>query len=61
MSPVCLPDTPDTKNEDFEGIRCIAAGWGRTTVTTSGTTAGDDDSLAKDENHLKEVRVHKLK
>ena len=54
MSPVCLPDTPDTKDEDFEGIRCIAAGWGRTAVTTSGTDAGDD-SFVKDENHLKEV------
>ena len=28
-APVCLPESIETKNETFNGINCIATGWGQ--------------------------------
>ena len=29
VAPVCLPESIETKNETFNGINCIATGWGQ--------------------------------
>lgn len=29
---ICLPNTEMTQNETFEGLRCLATGWGRTRI-----------------------------
>ena len=50
-SPVCLPDTSDTASENFEGVRCIATGWGRTTPNPSSDEAHD----VNEDSPLKEV------
>ena len=47
-SPACLPNTSETAGESFEGVRCIATGWGR---TRSDETAHD----VTEDSPLKEV------
>ena len=29
LTPICLPFSEDTKNETFNGINCMATGWGQ--------------------------------
>ncbi len=29
IAPACLPTSLSTKNESFEGINCVATGWGK--------------------------------
>ena len=35
IAPICLPVTPQSRNETFLGINCIATGWGQTKTTNN--------------------------